>query len=173
MPLNLLVLGRCPVRYISLMDEKRDLLRHTLATLAYRTARALEGAPATFAGFDGAGRTPAQILAHMGDLFDWALSMAEGKPAWHNSEPIAWAEEQKRFFGALGVFDAFLASPAALQAPIERLFQGPVADALTHAGQLAMLRRLVGAPIRGENYFVAAIAAGQVDAAQPTPVKTF
>jgi hypothetical protein len=161
------------LRYSSLMDEKRDLLRHTLATLAYRTARALEIAPESFAGFDGAGRTPVQILAHMGDLLDWALSMGQGKPAWHNSEPLAWAEEQQRFFGALGAFDAFLASPAELRAPIERLFQGPLADALTHAGQLAMLRRLAGAPIRGENYFVAAIAAGKVDAAQPAPVKTF
>jgi hypothetical protein len=155
------------------MDEKRELLRHTLATLAYRTVRALENAPASFANFDGAGRTPAQILAHMGDLFDWALSMAEGKPAWHNSQPLAWAEEQKRFFGTLGAFDAFLASPAESHAPAERLFQGPVADALTHTGQLAMLRRLAGAPIGGENYYVAAIAAGQVDATQPAPVKPF
>ena len=155
------------------MDEKRELFRHTLATLAYRTARALESAPESFADFDGAGRRPVQILAHMGDLFDWALSMAQGKPAWHSSEPVAWAEEQKRFFAALGAFDAFLASTVELRAPIERLFQGPVADALTHAGQLAMLRRLAGAPIRGENYYVAAIAAGQVDAAQPAPVQPF
>jgi hypothetical protein len=161
------------LRYIFRMDEKRDLLRHTLATLAYRTARALENAPDSFADFDGAGRRPIQILAHMGDLFDWALSMAQGKPSWHNSEPLAWPAEQQRFFAALGAFDAFLASHSKLSAPIERLFQGPVADALTHAGQLAMLRRLAGSPIRGENYYVAAIAAGQVDTAQPTPVQPF
>jgi hypothetical protein len=155
------------------MDEKRDLFRHILATLAYRTARALENAPESFADFDGAGRRPIQILAHMGDLFDWTLSMAQGKPAWHNSEPLAWADEQQRFFATLGAFDAFLASSAPLQAPMERLLQGPVADALTHAGQLAMLRRLAGAPIQGENYYVAAIAAGQVGAAQPAPVKPF
>lgn len=155
------------------MDEKRDLFRHTLATLAYRTARALENAPASFADFDGTGRRPIQILAHMGDLFDWALSMAQGKPAWHNSEPLAWAEEQQRFFAALGALDQYLASDEPIQAPVERLFQGPVADALTHAGQLAMLRRLAGAPIRGENYYAAAIAAGQVDAAQPAPVQPF
>ncbi|MGA3129479.1 MAG: hypothetical protein ABSD59_01670 [Terracidiphilus sp.] len=164
-------------RYISPMnaqiDPQRDLLRHILATLAYRTTRALENAPASFAEFDGAGRTPIRILAHMGDLFDWTLSMAEGKPAWHNSEPLAWAEEQQRFFAALGAFDAFLASSVPLQAPMERLLQGPVSDALTHAGQLAMLRRLAGAPIHGENYYVAVIAAGQVGAAQPAPVKPF
>jgi hypothetical protein len=155
------------------MDEKRELLRHTLATLAYRTARALEDAPASFAEFDGAGRRPIKILAHMGDLFDWALSMAEGNPSWHNSAPLAWAEEQKRFFGALGRFDSFLASSSKLGAPIERLLQGPVADAMTHAGQLAMLRRLAGAPIRGENYYVAAIVVGQVGAEQPDAVKPF
>src|ERR1039457_5838462 len=68
---------RHPSRYISFMDEKRDLFRHTLATLAYRTVRALENAPTSFADFDGTGRRPIQILAHMGDLFDWALSMAQ------------------------------------------------------------------------------------------------
>jgi len=161
------------MRYIFRMDSQSDLLRHALATLAYRTSRALENAPASFAEFDGAGRRPVQILAHMGDLFDWALSMAQGKPAWHNSGPLAWAEEQQRFFAALGAFDAFIAANSELSAPIDRLFQGPVADALTHAGQLAMLRRMAGAPIAGENYYVAAIAAGQVGAAQLAPVQPF
>jgi len=164
--------GIC-LRYISLMDEKRELFRHALATVAYRTARALENAPESFAGFDGAGRRPILILAHMGDLFDWALSMAKGSPAWHISEPLAWGEEQQRFFAALGALDRYVASDEPIQAPVERLFQGPVADALTHAGQLAMLRRMAGAPIGGENYYVAPIAAGQVDAAQPAPVRPF
>lgn len=155
------------------MDEKRNLLRHTLATLAYRTVRALEDAPETFANFDGAGRLPVQILAHMGDLLHWALGIAQGNPAWRSSQPLAWPQEEQRFFAALAAFDAFLASPAPLQAPIERLMQGPVADALTHTGQLAMLRRLAGSPIRGEDFYVAAIANGAVGPVQPEPVKTF
>ena len=155
------------------MNDDRALLRHTVATVAYRTARAIEDAPASFAGFSGAGRKPGEILAHMGDLFDWALSMAEGNHRWHSSQPLAWAQEQLRFFDSLTAFDAFLASSAPLQAPAERLFQGPIADALTHAGQLAMLRRLSGAPIRGENYYIAAIAAGQTAATQPGPVAPF
>jgi len=155
------------------MDEKRVLLRHTLATLAYRAARALEGAPEHFAGFDGAGRLPVQILTHMGDLMDWALSTAMGQERWRPSQPLAWAEEQQRFFSSLQAFDAFLASGQPLQAPAERLFQGPVADALTHVGQLAMLRRLSGCPIRGENFFVASITVGQVSADQPAPIRTF
>lgn len=155
------------------MDEKRELLRHTLAALAYRTTRAVENAPADFGDFDGAGRRPVQILAHMGDLFDWALSMASGNPAWNKSQPLEWPQEVERFFGALASFDEFLASGAPLHAPMERLMQGPVADALTHTGQLAMLRRLAGAPTRGENFYVADVNAGQVGSVQPAPVKAF
>src|ERR1017187_4052988 len=151
------------------MNEKRELLRHTLATLAYRAARALDGAPEIFAGFDGAGRRPELILAHMGDLFDWAMSM----PAWHNSKPLPWDAEKRRFFAALGKFDALLASGETLHAPEDRLFQGPVADALTHVGQLAMLRRLAGCPTHGENFYVAAIEKGKVGPEQAAPVKPF
>jgi hypothetical protein len=155
------------------MDPKRELLRHTLAALAYRTTRAIENAPTDFGNFNGAGRRPVQILAHMGDLFDWALSMALGNPAWRDSQPLEWTQETERFFRALASFDTFLASDAVLHAPIERLMQGPVADALTHTGQLAMLRRLAGTPTRGENFYVADVTAGQVGSQQPAPVKTF
>jgi hypothetical protein len=155
------------------MNSDRELLRHTLATLAYRASRTFEDAPESFAAFDGAGRTPGQILAHMGDLFDWALSMAEGNQRWHNSESLAWAEEQRRFFAALSAFDAYLTSGEKIHAPLDRLFQGPVADALTHVGQLAMMRRLAGCPIHGENYYVAEIAVGRTGAEQNVPVKPF
>jgi hypothetical protein len=155
------------------MDEKRHLLRHTVAALAYRAARALDGAPDTFAAFDGAVRQPAVILSHMGDLFDWALSMVEGAERWHNSKPLAWAAEKERFFATLAAFDAYLASDKQLHAAVEPLFQGPIADALTHVGQLAMLRRLAGCPTTGENFFVAAVAIGQVSANQPAPVQPF
>jgi hypothetical protein len=155
------------------MQNDRVLLRHTLATLAYRATRALENAPASFATFSGAGKTPAEILAHMGDLFDWALSTAEGKPAWRNSQPLAWEAEQKRFFDALTAFDRFLGSDAELHGEIGRLLQGPVADALTHVGQLAMLRRTAGCPTKGENFYVAAIETGRTGADQPAPRKSF
>jgi hypothetical protein len=155
------------------MDEKREMLRHSLATLAYRAARTLEGAPEEFAEFNEVGRQPVQILAHMGDLFDWALSTAAGQQRWRDSKPLPWLAERQRFFTLLQELDAFLASTAPLQAPVERLLQGPVADALTHVGQLAMLRRLAGSPTPGENFYVAHIAVGQVGADQPAPVKTF
>ena len=116
---------------------------------------------------------PIHILAHMGDLFDWALTAAVGKERWHTTQPTAWQQEQQRFFQSLQTFDSFLASDGEIKAPIERLMQGPVADALTHVGQLAMLRRLSGSPTRGENFYVAAITAGQVGADQPAPVQPF
>ena len=115
------------------MDDKRQLLRHTVATLAYRAARALEGAPESFATFDGCTRQPGQILAHMGDLFDWALSSVQGSERWHTSTPLPWSAEKQRFFAALKAFDDYLASNDPLHAAPEQLFQGPIADALTHA----------------------------------------
>ena len=153
--------------------SKRELLRHTLATLAYRGGKTVRNAPAEFASFSGAGRTPAQILAHIGDLLDWALSMANGTRKWHDSTPLPWDQEGARFFAALKSFDDYLASAEPLQAPAEKLFQAPLADALSHVGQLAMLRRLAGAPILGENYYAADIAVGRVGAEQTAPKRPF
>ncbi len=153
------------------MDDKRELLRHTLATLAYRATRTLENAPINFGDFSSAGRRPVEILAHMGDLVTWAHNTAQGDPSWRATRPLPWPQEGQRFFEALAAFDALLASRTPLMAPIEKLFQGPIADALTHTGQLAMLRRLAGSPTRGENFYAAAIAVGQVSSVQPGPAK--
>lgn len=141
----------------------REFLRHTVATVSYRAAKAMRGAPASFAGFRaGPGsRTPVEIVAHMGDLFDWALTMAAGAPQWRDSAPLPWEQECARCFAAIATFDAMLASTAPVQYELTRLFQGPVADALTHAGQLMMLRRLAGAPAKGESYNRADIVAGR------------
>jgi hypothetical protein len=156
-------------------DPARQLLRHTVATVAYRGGKALRGAPESFATFTlgDSPRTPAKILAHMGDLFDWALSMATGQVAWHDSQPLAWDAEVARFFASLKRFDDYLASPEPLHSPAQGLFQGPIADALTHIGQIAMLRRLARCPIRGENYFKAEIATGRVGFEQPAPRREF
>ena len=154
------------------MDDKRALLRHTVATVAYRGGKAVRGAPASFASFspDGSARTPAKILAHIGDLYDWALSQAKGADAWHNSTPLAWDREVERFFATLQRFDDYLASDAPLAADAEKIFQGAIADSLTHVGQLAMLRRLSGAKMKSENYSRAEIVAGRVGVEQ-TPAK--
>src|SRR5713101_5659674 len=156
-------------------DPARALLRHTLATVAYRGGKALRGAPETFAAF-AAGekvRTPAQILVHLGDLFDWALSIARGQQAWRDSTPLPWNDEVARFFAALKAFDAYLASEEPLQAPADNLFQGPIADALNHIGQIAIRRRMAGCPIRGEAYFEAEIVPGRVGADQAARRREF
>lgn len=156
-------------------DPARQLLRHTVATVAYRGGKALRGAPASFATFHigDKTRTPAQIVAHMGDLFDWALSIAQGKPAWKDSTPLPWNAEVERFFATLQNFDNYLASSEPLHGSVEGLFQAPVADALNHIGQIAMLRRLGGSPILAENYFKADIAAGRVGPDQSAPRREF
>jgi hypothetical protein len=156
------------------MDDKREFMRHALASLAYRATRALEGAPDTFATFPGTGgRQPVQLLAHMTDLFDWALSIAKGREQWHNSRTLGWAEQQQGFFASLEAFDAYLESGEPVHGSLERLLQAPVADALTHVGQLAMMRRLAGSPTDGENFYVADITVGKVNAKQPPPVQRF
>lgn len=151
------------------------MLRHMLATLAYRGGKATRGASADFASFRVATdtRTPAQILAHIGDLLDWALSLVNGEEAWHNSTPLPWDQEIERFFSALQTLDDRLASSSISAASPEQLFQGPVADAFAHIGQIAMLRRMAGIPIRGENYFKADIVTGRVSANQSPARREF
>ncbi len=153
----------------------REMLRHTLATLAYRGGKAVRDAPAAFAAFKAGPttRTPAEILAHVGDLLDWALAMARGPAAWHDSPPLPWPQEVARFHEGLQALDAQLASEAPLATEPEILFQGPVADALTHVGQLTLLRRLAGAPVRGENYARAEIVAGRLGGEQASPRREF
>ena len=157
------------------VNPKRELLRHAVATIAYRGGKAVRGAPETFAAFKAgdATRTPARILAHVGDLFDWGLSIASGHQAWHDSTPLEWDREVSRFFEALARLDAYLASDAPMACSAEQIFQGPLADALTHVGQIAMLRRLAGAAMKGENYFEADIVAGRVGAEQAAPRRQF
>ena len=127
-------------------DTSRELLRHTLATVAYRAGKALRGAPESFAEYKASpdGRTPAQILAHMGDLYDWVLSLCKGKQAWHDSQPLLWAQEVQRFFKALQAVEDYLASDQPMGCPPGKLFQGGIADSLTHVGQINMLRRMAG-----------------------------
>jgi hypothetical protein len=157
------------------MDPKRELLRHTVATVAYRGGKALRDAPPSFASFGAAQspRTPAKILAHIGDLFDWALTQARGGEVWHDSTALEWDREVARFFDSLSAFETYLASDAPLVAPVEKLFQGAIADSLTHIGQLTMLRRQAGAPIRSENYSKASITAGRVGPDQTSARREF
>ena len=146
------------------IDSKREFLRHTVATLAYRGGKAIQNAPPDFANFKigEKTRTPLEILRHIGDLFKWGRLLAQGVHKWEDVPPRPWEEEVKRFFDELKQLDDCLASEAPLGNPAEKIFQGPIADALNHVGQIAMLRRLAGSPVRGENYFKAEITTGRV-----------
>ena len=98
----------------------------------------------------------------MSDLIDWALWIARGEKRWENTPPTTWDEDCERFFASVAALDAYLASDEPLVASAEQIFQAPIADALTHTGQLNLLRRLADAPVRGENYSRAHIEAGRV-----------
>lgn len=156
-------------------ETDRKMLRHTLATLAYRANKALREAPPEFRDFrvGDTTRTPGMILAHVGDLMDWAIWMSRGEYRWQDSDPLAWDDEVDRFFSRVATLDSELRERETLGFSEEEIFQGPIADALTHVGQIAMLRRLAGSPVRGENYFRANIEIGRVGRDQPSPVREF
>ena len=151
------------------------MLRHTVATLAYRAGKVLRGSPVGFSDFRAAPttRTAGQILAHMVDLLEWAKTAADGKPIWRESGPGVWEQDLARFFAALTNLDDRLATETPPAASPEKIFQGPIADALTHVGQLATLRRMIGSGIRGESYYVAEITIGRVGSDQSPPVREF
>ncbi len=157
------------------MDDKRALLRHTVATVAYRGGKVVRGAPPSFAAFspDGSARTAVKIVAHIADLYDWALTQAKGAEAWHDTTPADWDHEVARFFASLQQFDEYLASDVPLAVAPEKLFQGAIADSLTHIGQLAILRRLAGARMKSENYSRADIQTGRVGPDQRPPTREF
>jgi hypothetical protein len=146
-------------------DVKREVLRHVVATVAYRGGIAVSGAPEDFAVFrihEGV-RAPGEILAHIGDLLEGSLYLLKGELVYLTSSPLPWDQEVSRFFSAAGRLDAYLESGAPLAWPVEKLIQGPVGDALTHVGQIVMLRRVAGSPVRAESYFTADIIPGTVN----------
>ena len=149
----------------------RLFLRHALATLAYRAGKTVRGTPVAFAEFRASPESPRplDILAHMGDLMDWILTQMRGAQKWNSATPLAWDAEIARFFEGLKAADDHLASDAPIAHEPVRVFQGGIADALTHTGQLAMLRRLSGHKMKGENYARADIAAGRVGLDQVPP----
>ena len=147
------------------MSPSAHLVRHLVATLGYRSAKVLRDCPPGFANF-GPGfqaRAPVQILAHMGDLIAWANRLMEtGEFVWRAEGTADWDTEVRRFFDGLAALDRAVASAGVPIDRAEKLIQAPLADALTHVGQLAMLRRAAGAPVRPESYARADIVAGRV-----------
>lgn len=153
----------------------RELLRHALAVLAYRASKALRDAPPEFAGYStGAGAwTPLHLVAHLADLMAWAVTVVRGAPAYQDSMPTSWDAEVERFFAQLAELDVHFASERSIEGGCERLFAGPIADALTHVGQLALLRRMSGAPLVAESFYRAQIETGRVGLDQAPPLRSF
>ncbi len=143
-------------------DAKRQVLRHMVATVAFRGSVAISDAPEDFADFriNEGTRTPGEILAHIGDLIEGSLYLLKGEMVYLTSPPLPWSEGVSRFFSAVKQLDSFLASEAPLECPVEKLVQGPIGDALTHVGQIVMLRRMAGSPVRAASYFTSEIVPG-------------
>jgi hypothetical protein len=152
-----------------------QVLRHMLATLAYRAAKVVRDAPEGFASTVAgpAARRPVQIVAHLGDLMDWGVTLARDEYVWTAAGSDDWLREVQRFFDGLAALDNELASREITDDAIEKLIQGPIADALTHVGQLSMLRGLAGVPVRPESYARAEIKIGRVGLDQAAPRREF
>lgn len=153
------------------MTESRRLLRHFLAALAYRTQKALRGAPDDFADFCAGNRvrTPRELVWHMTGLMGYARTMIHGG-TFAPPRLDDFHDEVHRFHETLGALLADLGNET-LSATIsdQQFLQGPLADAMTHAGQIAMLRRLHGNPVASENFIFARISADNVTENQPMP----
>jgi hypothetical protein len=157
-------------------DATRAVLRHLVATLAYRASKVIRDAPPGFGQrvFGTATRQPLTIVAHMADLMEWATRMATtGEFVWTPGGGGDWDTEVRRFFGAIESLDRAIAAGDSFRGSIGTLIQAPLADALTHVGQLAMLRGMAGAPVRPESYARAAIAIGRIGLDQPPPGREF
>jgi hypothetical protein len=151
-------------------DELR-VLRQLAATLAYRAAKVLRDVPPDFAQYTcgASARQPVKIVAHLADLMAWGVTIADGDIKWHAAGSDDWDHEVSRFFDGLALLDAALAADRPFKGSVDKLIQGPLADALTHVGQLAMMRGMAGAPVRPESYARAKIEAGRVGPDQAAP----
>jgi hypothetical protein len=141
-----------------------EVLRHLVATLAYRAAKVMRDVPPEFPAMSVSptARRPVMIAAHMADLMSWALSLADGRSEWKPAGSEDWQAEVRRFFAGLEALDHRLSTTAPSADSMQKLIQGPLADALTHVGQIAMLRGMAGAPVRPESYARAEVVRGRV-----------
>lgn len=154
------------------MDNKRQIIKHFLATIAYRTQKALRDAPEDFADFriDSYVRTPHELILHMSGVIGFARSLFDNGIAWPNKLPT-FKEEIERFHETLEELGKYLDSDQEpKETTLERLLQGPLSDAMTHVGQIALLRRLYGSPVPGEGFMLADVSADNLSSNQPEPV---
>ena len=160
---------------VSLSPMSIAILRHLIATLAYRAAKVLRDAPPGFAtaSVGPSTRQPVAIVGHMADLMAWAVTLAHDEYVWNAGRSDEWDVEVRRFFDRVAELDAALAAGSPSADSVEKMIQGPLADALTHVGQLAMIRGMIGAPVRPESYARASIVTGRVGLDQAPAVREF
>lgn len=153
------------------MGSKREMLRHCLAALAYRTQKALRNAPADFGEFRVAPdvRNPRELVKHMTNVLGYARTFFIGGEYRPPSLPTL-DEEVERFHEILDSLSSHFSTGEFSTMSPERFLQGPLSDAMSHAGQLAMMRRLYDAPVPPENFIMADIHANNVSEHQPDPV---
>lgn len=153
----------------------RELVAHFLAAIAYRTQKALRDAPTSYPSFSAGVqvRTPVEILRHMTSVLGYARTFKLGGSYPVQPEPLAsFAAEQERFHAMLESVRDHLGADGSLGTLTpEQLMQGPFADVMTHVGQLALLRRLAGAPVAPENFIFARVSAAALGANQPAPAQ--
>jgi hypothetical protein len=153
------------------MTESRQLLQHFLAALAYRTQKALRGAPDQFADFRAAPnvRTPQELVRHMTGVIGYAQTMLRGG-TFAPPTLDTFDAEIDRFHSILAKLrDDFADSALSASISDEQFLQGPLADAMTHAGQLAMLRRIAGSPVPSEDFVFAHVRSDNVSRSQAAP----
>jgi hypothetical protein len=156
------------------MDRDRELLRHFLAAIAYRTQKALRDAPDHFPTFSAGNRvrTPVELLRHMTALMGYVSTFFKGGSYPMKPDPLpTFHEEVDRFHQLLEDVGTLLSSSATCAMTTEQMLQGPFADTMTHVGQLAMLRRLADSPVPPENFIHADIRADRLHAEQPPPAR--
>lgn len=154
------------------MSTTHALLQHFRATLAYCTQKALRDAPAGFSDFRAGTnvRTPHELIWHMTGVIGYAPTFFTGGE-WRPDRLETFEAEVRRFHDLLEDLARHLDAGTPLQGTTyERLLQGLLADAMTHARQLAMLRRLFGSPVPPENFLRADIRAENLSTDQPMPI---
>lgn len=156
------------------MERDRELLRHFLAAIAYRTQKALRDAPEHYATFSAGNRvrTPVELLRHMTSLMGYVRTFFVGGSSPVTPEPLpTFTEEIARFHETIESVGSLLSGGTPCSISTAQLLQGPFADTMTHVGQLAMLRRLADSPVPPENFIYADIRPERLDANQPPPAR--
>jgi hypothetical protein len=155
------------------ISPERGLLRHYLAALVYRTQKAVRGAPSTFGSFQAGQQTrsPQDLVRHMTSVLGYACTFFVG--GTYRAELLPTLEDEMvRFHTIVAQLADHLGSGSPLEGIADaQLLQGPLADAMTHAGQIALLRRLAGSPIPPENFVYADITVERLGPDQAEPAR--